>query len=184
MAPLVYTAPLWHYNGGTIEVKERFCVDKLLDLLKTNARLTSEELAALLDTTPEDVEERIAAYEREGIVRGFTAAINHEKAQDQYVEALIELKVTPKKGHGFDEIAMTIMRFPEVSGVKLMSGGFDLAVTLQGDSFQQIAMFVAEKLAPLESVVSTATHFMLRNYKEGGIAIVDEQPDERRVTWL
>lgn len=156
-------------------------MDKLLTLLNENARLTPAQLAAMLGKTEEEVRDEIAAYEKAGIIRGYKALINWEKADANKAFALIELRVTPKRDRGFDEIAQRIMQFEEVDSVYLMSGGFDLAVTVHGNTMQEIAMFVARRLSPLDSVLSTATHFILTRYKDGGVVLnTEDEKDERR----
>lgn len=157
-------------------------MDKLLQLLDKNARLTNAQLAAMLEITEGEVAKQIEAYERSGVIRGYKPVIDWEKTGRNYVSARIELKVTPEKGYGFEEIARTIMEFDEVETVYLMSGGYDIAVTISGKDFKDIALFVAHRLAPLEAVQSTATHFVLRRYKERGVAICSEEEDIREVT--
>lgn len=158
-------------------------MDKLLQILKENARIPSEQLAAMLDCTKEEVEKAIADYEAKGVIKGYQALINWEKADENRASALIELKVSPKRDRGFDEIANRVMAFSEVESVSLMSGGFDLAVIVSGKSMQDIAMFVARRLSPLDGVLATATHFFLTRYKDGGVSFVDEETDERRGSW-
>ncbi len=154
---------------------------KLLKILAENARLSSDQLGIMLDMAPEDVARAIADYEKEGVIRGYKALVNWEKVDPHHVSALIELKVEPKRDTGFDEIAKRVMAFKEVESVYLMSGGYDLAVMVGGSSIQEIAMFVAKRLSPLPSVISTATHFVLSKYKDSGVALTeDEQRDERR----
>ena len=156
-------------------------MDKLLGLLQENARLSCDQLAVMLGTTPEEVEQQIAAYETAGVIRGYHTRINWEKADANHASALIELRVTPKRDKGFDEIADKIMQFEEVESVYLMSGGFDLAVRVNAPSMQDIALFVAKRLAPLDSVLSTATHFILTRYKDGGVVLnPEDERDERR----
>lgn len=153
--------------------------DKLLDLLRQNARLTEEELAAMLDTTPQAVAKRMEAYEQEGIIRGYQAIIDEEKVDRDLVTAIIELRVTPKKDMGFDAIARIVADFDEVDSVYLMSGGYDLAVVVKGKGFRDIAMFVATRLSTLDSVLSTKTHFLLSRYKEKGLLMNRQEPDQR-----
>lgn len=158
---------------------------KLLRLLEENSRLSMEQLASLTGMSAQEVAEKIDRYEREGVIRSYGAIIDWEKTDRSYVSALIELKVSPKRDYGFEEIARTLMDFPEVETVYLMSGGYDLALTVSGESFRDIAMFVAHRLSPLDSVLSTATHFVLRRYKERGVIICSEEDnDEREVTML
>ncbi len=153
---------------------------KLLQLLEENARLSNKQLAVMLNCTEEEVEAAIADYESRGILKGYKALVNWEKADENHATALIELKVTPKRESGFDEIADRVMAFDEVESVRLMSGGFDLAVTVSGKSMQDIALFVARRLSPLDGVLATSTHFVLTRYKEGGVSFKDDEIDERR----
>ena len=154
-------------------------MDKLLKLLDTNARMSNAELAVVLGSTEEAVAVRIAELERSGVIRSYKAVIDWDRTDRQYVTALIELRVTPKRDRGFEEIAEQIMRFDEVESVYLMSGGYDLAVTVSGRTFKDVAMFVAKRLSTLESVLSTATHFVLRRYKDDGVLFLGEEKDER-----
>ena len=153
--------------------------DKLLSLLQQNARLTTEELAAMLDTTPQAVEQQMEDYEQAGIIRGYQAIIDEEKVDQDLVTAIIDLRVTPKKDMGFDAIAQIVADFDEVDSVYLMSGGYDLAVIVNGHNFKDIAMFVATRLSTLDSVLSTKTHFLLSRYKERGLFMNREEPDQR-----
>ena len=152
----------------------------LLSLLNENARLTNAQLAVMLGKTEEEVETEIADYQQKGIIKGYKALINWEKVDHHKTTALIELKVQPKKESGFDEIAKKIMQFSKVESVYLMSGGFDLAVMVHGDSIQDIAMFVAKRLSPLDSVLSTATNFILTRSKEGDVILTSPKEEDRR----
>jgi len=152
---------------------------KLVKLLEENARLTHEELGAMLDLTPEQIKKEIKSLEKKGIVKGYRAIVNWDKIDDKHVTAIIELKVSPKKEFGFDEIAEKIVCFSEVESVYLMSGGYDLSVIINGKTFQDIAMFVACRLSTLDSVLSTATHFVLKRYKDRSLSFKDESLDER-----
>ena len=154
-------------------------MDKLLKLLQENARFSNERLAAMLGTTEQDVAERIEKYEKEGIIKGYQVLVNYDKLRPEHVTAIIELKVTPKRNLGFEEIARTIMMYDEVESVYLMSGGYDLSVTVSGRTFQEVAMFVARRLSTLDAVISTATHFVLRRYKDKGVLFAGEEKDER-----
>lgn len=154
-------------------------MEKLLKLLETNPTLSAEQLAVMLDTDPARVARQIDQATRNGIIKGYRAIIDWEKTGTAMVKALIELKVTPKKGRGFDEIAMAIASMDEVEGVTLMSGGYDLLVEIKAKSFQDIAMFVFRRLSPMDDVNETATHFVLRPYKQNGIIFHDEEEDER-----
>lgn len=153
----------------------------LLKLLEENARYTDAELAAMLGVDEAGVRGKITQYEREGIIRGYKAIVDWEKTDRDVVSARIELKVTPKKDRGFEELAELISSYEEVQSLYLMSGGYDLAVTIVGKSFKDIANFVARKLAPLDSVQSTATHFVLRKYKDRAALLVEPERDERGV---
>lgn len=154
-------------------------MDSLLKLLKQNARLSNAELATMLGTTEADVAARIADYEKKGVIKGYSVIVNEELADKDAVTAYIELKVTPKADYGFDELAKTVALYDEVESVSLMSGAYDLGVTISGTNYKEIAMFVAQRLSTIDGVLSTATHFMLKRYKEKGIMIDDEASDER-----
>lgn len=151
----------------------------LVDLLRENARMSNEQLATLTGMTPEEVEKQIKQLEEDGIIIGYSAIINEEKANTNAVTAFIELKVSPEAKFGYDDIAATIAQYDEVDTVQLMSGGFDLAVIIRGKNLRQVAMFVSERLAPLDGVLSTATHFILQRYKEKGVNFAGESADER-----
>lgn len=161
-------------------------MEQILELLAQDATLSPAQLAVMIDAPEADVAAAIRRYEKDGVIKGYHALINWERAARDGVTvhratALIELKVTPQKDTGFDEIARRIMNFPEVEAVSLMSGGYDLAVTVAGQTMSDIAMFVAKRLAPLDGVLSTATHFVLTKYKDGGVIMngEDEEIDER-----
>lgn len=156
-------------------------MNDLLLLLEKNGRLSCTELAAMLDTDEAAVHAAIKQYETEGIIRGYTAIVDWEKTDRDRVSARIELKVTPKKDRGFEALAEQISQYEEVQSLYLMSGGYDLALTIVGKSFKEIASFVAYRLAPMDSVQSTATHFILRKYKERGTVLEDSLEDERGV---
>jgi DNA-binding Lrp family transcriptional regulator len=161
--------------------KERMVLfmDSLIKLLKGNARLSNEQLAVMLGVTPEEVAARIADYEKRGVIKGYSVILNEELADKNAVTAFIEVKVTPKADFGFDELARTIMMYDEVDSVTLMSGSFDLAVTLSGTNYKEIALFVAKRLSSIDGVISTSTHFVLKQYKEQGFFIENEVADER-----
>lgn len=152
--------------------------DRLLELLQENCKFTDEELAAMLNTTPEDIRAQISEFEKKGVICGYKALINWEKVPGSDVNALIELKVTPKRDKGFDEIAERVMEFDEVEGVYLMAGDYDLAVFVRGHSIQDIAMFVAKRLSPLESVLSASTHFILTKYKSNMVDMCNLTSDK------
>ena len=157
---------------------------KILNLLSKNGKYTAEEIASILSLNEKEVEDEISRLTDEGVILGYKALINWDKISPELTTAVIELKVTPQKGEGFDKIAKEIYQFPEVKGVSLMSGGYDLLVTVVGMSMKDVAMFVGEKLSTLDTVLSTATHFMLKNYKVDGVVFYDKNKDERRVITL
>lgn len=154
-------------------------MNEILKLLEENARYTNEEIAVMLGLTPAEVAAQVARLEQEGIIKGYKVILNREKLSEEHVSAIIELRVTPKRDFGFDEIAEKIAEYPEVEDVYLMSGGYDLALMISGRTFKDIALFVSQRLAPLDSVISTATHFVLSTYKEKGVAIRTAPADER-----
>lgn len=154
-------------------------MNELLHLLKQNARLSNEELGAMLGISPAEVAAQIKKLEEDGIIKGYSVVLNDELANKDTVTAFIELKVTPKRDCGFEELAKTVMMYDEVESVSLMSGAYDLAVTVTGSSLKVIALFVAQRLSTIDGVLSTATHFVLKRYKEKGIFIEQEPVDER-----
>lgn len=154
-------------------------MDSLIKLLKTNARLTTSELAVMLDMDEKAVEDSIAELENKGVIKGYTAIINSDMTDDETVTAFIELKVTPQAQSGFDEIAKTVSSYEEVEACWLMSGAYDLGITLRGNNLRDISTFVAQRLAPIDGVLSTATHFVLKRYKDNGITLCDKEIDER-----
>ena len=158
--------------------------EKLLRLIDDNAKLTNEQLAVMLGEDAQDVAQTIAGYEKQGVIRGYKALIDWDQTDRNLVSARIEIKVIPKGTMGFEEIAYTISQFREVETCYLMSGGYDLALTISGKTFKDIALFVAHRLAPLVPVQSTSTHFVLKKYKQRGQMMVDDFKDEREVTSL
>ncbi|MBQ7782515.1 MAG: Lrp/AsnC family transcriptional regulator [Oscillospiraceae bacterium] len=154
-------------------------MDSLIKLLKGNARLSNEQLATMLGISAAEVAARIADYEKKGIIKGYSVIINEELADKNAVTAFIEVKVTPKADCGFEQLARTIMMYDEVDSVTLMSGSFDLAVTLSGTNYKEIALFVANRLSTIDGVISTKTHFVLKQYKEHGFFIENEAEDDR-----
>lgn len=154
-------------------------MDSLIKLLKTNARLTASELAVMLDTDEKTVEDSIAELESKGVIKGYTAIVDSDMTDDETVTAFIELKVTPHAQSGFDDIAKTVSSYEEVEACWLMSGAYDLGITLRGNNLRDISTFVAQRLAPIDGVLSTATHFVLKRYKDNGIALCDKEIDER-----
>lgn len=154
-------------------------MDKLLSLIEENARLTDEQIASMLNRDVEEVRHEIRQYEKAGIIKGYKALIDWDKVDKDVITALIEVRVSPQRDSGFEQVAERIMQFEEVNSVYLMSGGFDLTVIVSGKSFKEVAMFVAERLSPLDNVLSTATHFILRKYKDRGVLFGSEKTDER-----
>ena len=154
-------------------------MDKILKLLNTNARLSGEQMAVMLNMTEAEVDDAIAKLEKEGVIRGYKPLIDWEKTGEEVVTAVIELSIAPSKDEGFDGIAKTIMAMDEVESLSLMSGGHDLMVTVNGRTFKDVAMFVAKRLSSLDGVLATATHFVLKKYKERGVLFTDEEQDER-----
>ena len=152
---------------------------KLLKLLSKNARLKDDELAVMIGAEENEVHDNIADMEKEGLIRGYKAVVDWERIDNTHVSALIELKVTPKAGLGFEEVAMKVAKYPEVESVYLMSGGYDLSVTVRGKTFQEVAMFVAKELSTIDSVISTTTHFILRRYKELDVELIGKPTDDR-----
>ena len=154
-------------------------MDQLIKLLKNNARITNSELAVLLDKTEEQVAADIAKLEADGVIKGYSA-IRDESAYDpNSVFALIELKVTPQSQSGFDEIANQIASYEQVESVRLMSGAYDIIVAVNGANIRDISQFVSQRLATIDAVQSTATHFVLKVYKDNGIMISTDDKDER-----
>ena len=154
-------------------------MDMLLKLLRENALETPENLARMLNTTVEAVKSKIADYEKTGIIRGYQAIVNEDQLPLSRVRAFIEVRITPERHGGFDRIAQRIGKFPEVESVFLMSGAYDLLVLVRGHDLREAAFFVSEKLATIEGVVSTATHFMLKTYKDQGVSMMQEKDHER-----
>lgn len=159
-------------------------MNKLLKILENNARLSNKEISVMLNKSEEEVKKDIKLLEDSGVLKGYKAIIDKDKAEVETVTALIEIKVQPKYGHGFNDVANRISQLEEVESIYLMSGGFDFAVMVNDKSFQEVAMFVANRLSPLEGVVSTATHFILKRYKEQGVIFSDEFKDDRGIVSL
>lgn len=154
-------------------------MNKLLQILESDARLTNKELAVMLGKSEKEITDEIKLLEETGVIKGYKAIVDKEKADYETVSALIEIKVQPKYGRGFDDIAGRIADLEEVESIYLMSGGFDLMVMVSDKSFHEVAMFIANRVSPLEGVVSTATHFILKKYKELGVLFSDEIKDDR-----
>ena len=154
-------------------------MDKVLKLLSENARLTDAQMAVMLNMTEAEIAAAVAKLEKDGVVRGYKPLIDWDKTGEELVTAIIELNIAPSKDEGFDGIANIIMSFDEVEGLSLMSGGHDLMVTVNGRTFKDVALFVAKRLSSLDGVLGTATHFVLKKYKERGVLFTEEKQDER-----
>lgn len=155
--------------------------EKILMAICKDSRVTAEELGKRLGEAPEEIEKEIKAMEEEGIICGYPVLINWDKTDYEVATAIIEVKVTPQRGLGFDKIAERIYRFDEVSSVYLLSGSYDLCVIIEGRSMKEIANFVTSKLSPLESVLSTATNFVLKKYKKDGMVLTEGQGEDERM---
>lgn len=156
--------------------------EHILNYLEKNARVDMKELSILLGMNELDVINEIAAMEAEGVICGYHTLIDWEKVTQEKVMAIIEVRVTPQRGKGFDDIAERIYKYPEVKSTYLISGGYDLLVFMEGKTLREISTFVTEKLSTLESVISTATHFVLHKYKDNGTILHKEPEDERIIT--
>ena len=151
----------------------------LLQLLENDARLTPEQLSVMCEKEVGDIRHMIDDYEKNGVILGYKAIVDWDKTDREYVTALIELKILPQRDRGFDNVAERIYHFPEVQSVYLMSGAYDLCVIVESRTMREVAYFVAQKLAPMEFVTSTATHFVLRKYKDKGVIYGAAETDER-----
>jgi DNA-binding Lrp family transcriptional regulator len=154
-------------------------MDPLLKILRENASMDPARLAAMLNTTEAEVRTRIKAFEADHVILGYRTVLNEEKLDRDIVRAVIEVKITPERGGGFDRLAERIAKYTEVQSCCLMSGGYDLMVIVEGRNLREVATFVSEKLATIQGVMSTATHFMLKAYKEEGILMKRELNEER-----
>ncbi len=158
--------------------------ESILKLLEQDYSLEHRHIAAILNTTEDVINKEIDKMIEEGIILKARPIINWEKTNREFVTALIDLNVTPQRGEGFDKVAERIYQYPEVKNLFLMSGGYDLSVLIEGNSLKEVATFVAEKLAPMECVISTRTHFLLKKYKEDGIVFEKPKKDERGIITL
>jgi len=154
-------------------------MDALLKLLHDNAAFKPAQLAALLNLTEAEVTAKIKAYEQDRVILGYRTVLNEEKLGVDVVRAVIEVKITPERGGGFDRLAARIAKYDEVHSCYLMSGTYDLLVIVEGNTLRELATFVSEKLATIQGILSTATHFMLKPYKEQGVLMVPEKSEER-----
>ncbi len=158
--------------------------EKILKLIERNVHLTAEDLAVMVDKDPAFVKSILKECEENQTILGEKTIIDWEKTDRELVSAIIELKVTPQRGSGFDRISERIYQYDEISSVYLVSGGFDIAVIVEGKTMKEVALFVAEKLAPMEEVISTATHFILKKYKVEGVILSSKPEDDREVITL
>ena len=154
-------------------------MDELLKLLQANALESRANLAKLTGVPVAEVDQRIADYEKRGVIRGYQAVLDEDQLDLDKVTAVIEVKVTPEREGGFNHIAERISKFPEVRSAYLMSGTYDLLLFVEGRNLREVAAFVSERLSPLEGVLSTSTHFMLKTYKRLGVLMHKDSPDER-----
>ncbi len=156
--------------------------EELLSIIEKNSRIDTKELAVILGVEEVDVVNELAAMEAEGVICGYHTLINWNKTSRELVSALIEVRVTPQRGQGFDSVAERIYRYPEVHAVYLISGGYDLMVTLEGKTLKEVSTFVSQKLSTLDSVLSTATHFILKKYKDHGTILAKVEDERELVT--
>ena len=153
--------------------------EELLAIIEKNSRIDLKELAVILGVREVDVVNELETMEKEGVICGYHTLVNWEKTSNEKVTALIEVRVTPQRGQGFDSVAERIYRYPEVRSVYLISGGFDLMVILEGKTLREVSSFVSDKLSTLDRVLSTSTHFILKKYKDHGTIFVQKNEDER-----
>lgn len=158
--------------------------EEILKLLERDARLSIDEIAVMIGLSADDTADAIAELEKDKVILGYSTLINWEKTESNMVTALIEVKVTPQRDQGFDSIARRIYHYPQVQSCYLMSGGFDLMVIIEDSSLKDVAMFVSEKIAPLEAVISTSTHFILKKYKMNGTEFAVRDEDHREAVVL
>ena len=156
-------------------------MEKILKLLEKDATLTTETIAVMLGMDEAAIVAAIDNYKKQGVIIGAKTLINWEKTEDEVVSAIIELKVTPQRGEGYDKIASSIYQYEEVTDLHLMSGAYDLCVKVDGKTMKEVALFVAEKLATIDEVISTSTHFVLKNYKVSGLIVDSKKEDIREV---
>ena len=145
-------------------------MEEILNILdKEKGNVSRAKIAQMLGMEEKEVADKIEKMEKENVIVGYKTIVNWDKTDKDVVVALIELRITPQRGEGFDKVAERIYKYPQVKSLYLMSGAYDLAVTIEGKSMKEVALFVAQKLAPMDSIISTATHFVLKKYKEEGI---------------
>ena len=154
-------------------------LEEILEVLEKDSRYSVEEIAIMTGKTGEEVEQAIKDYENNGVIAGYTTLVNWENTNSEIVTALIQVKIIPQRGVGFDKVAERIYNYPEVNSVYLISGGFDLMVTLEGKTLREISQFVSDKLSALDQVLSTKTNFILKKYKDHGTVMAPKAKDER-----
>ena len=160
-------------------------MEEILNILdKEKGNVSRAKIAQMLGMEEKEVADKIEKMEKENVIVGYKTIVNWDKTDKDVVVALIELRITPQRGEGFDKVAERIYKYPQVKSLYLMSGAYDLAVTIEGKSMKEVALFVAQKLAPMDSIISTATHFVLKKYKEDGLVFEDDEKDTRQVITL
>ena len=160
-------------------------MEEILNILdKEKGNVSRAKIAQMLGMEEKEVADKIEKMEKENVIVGYKTIVNWDKTDKDVVVALIELRITPQRGEGFDKVAERIYKYPQVKSLYLMSGAYDLAVTIEGKSMKEVSLFVAQKLAPMDSIISTATHFVLKKYKEEGIVFEDDEKDTRQVITL
>ena len=160
-------------------------MEEILNILdKEKGNVSRAKIAQMLGMEEKEVADKIEKMEKENVIVGYKTIVNWDKTDKDVVVALIDVRVTPQRGEGFDKVAERIYKYPQVKSLYLMSGAYDLAVTIEGKSMKEVALFVAQKLAPMDSIISTATHFVLKKYKEEGIVFEDDEKDTRQVITL
>ena len=174
---------IW-YDTNNLLGKDLNFMRKILEILENDCNTPLEQIALLTDMSVAEVAAKIEQRKKDKIILKNKSIINWEKTNRELVTALIELKVTPQRGEGFDKIAERIYKFPEVQSVYLMAGAYDLTVIIEGKTMKEVASFVANRLAPMDCVVSTGTHFVLKKYKDDGIIFDDKETDSRQVITL
>ena len=160
-------------------------MEEILNILdKEKGNVSRAKIAQMLGMEEKEVADKIEKMEKENVIVGYKTIVNWDKTDKDVVVALIDLRITPQRGEGFDKVAERIYKYPQVKSLYLMSGAYDLSVTIEGKSMKEVALFFAQKLAPMDSIISTATHFVLKKYKEEGIVFEDDEKDTRQVITL
>ncbi len=154
-------------------------MERILKLLENDSRLSSADIAAMLNCSEEAVKEKIAEYEKNGTIVAYKALVDWDKTDREIVSAVIELKVTPQRDRGFDKIAEKLLNYPEITSICLMSGSYDIQLIIEGKTLREVAQFVAMKLAPMEYITATSTSFVLKKYKDKGVVYAAPEEDER-----